>query len=429
MATAFGYPIHQPLPSSAASLASSEPDSRFDTSKKWTTVDMLAQDKLFQWTECRIWINASIVNDIREQGGAEQKTPTPAPDRSAVNAFLRDPKKEKTGELLKQRYCETPVGLHGSAYFVFGLPRVKRIVKDLNDDLDINQKADDRPREDRPENRSDSLRETRNDRFGETRQLGEILPDYKLGESRIDYKLGESRPGYKLGESRNDYKFEENQRLGEGRNNYKEENPPEYSRGDFKLGESRADYKLGESRADYKLGESRTDYKLGERRTNRLGDTRREEPRNTRPSSRRTGGENEAPSISRTTSGRQDDRKPNPLGQSAAYDLSSGYRDDLRQSRRARPEVRASEEPNQYASRVSPDRGEPANDKKSWAVDPPLYASRVLPDRRPDPRERYDDIQSWRPQDQSPRALPPPPPPPPPFHLAASGRYEGVVRR
>ena len=382
---------------------------------------MLAQDKLFQWTECRIWINASIVNDIREQGGAEQKTPTPAPDRSAVNAFLRDPKKEKTGELLKQRYCETPVGLHGSAYFVFGLPRVKRIVKDLNDDLDINQKADDRPREDQPENRSDSLRETRNDRFGETRQLGEILPDYKLGESRIDYKLGESRPGYKLGESRNDYKFEENQRLGESRNNYKEENPPEYSRGDFKL---------GESRADYKLGESRTDYKLGERRTNRLGDTRREEPRNTRPSSRRTGGENEAPSISRTTSGRQDDRKPNPLGQSAAYDLSSGYRDDLRQSRRARPEVRASEEPNQYASRVAPDRGEPANDKKSWAVDPPLYASRVLPDRRPDPRERYDDIQSWRPQDQSPRALPPPPPPPPPpFNLAASGRYEGVVRR
>ena len=409
--------------------ASSEPDSRFDTSKKWTTVDMLAQDKLFQWTECRIWINASIVNDIREQGGAEQKTPTPAPDRSAVNAFLRDPKKEKTGELLKQRYCETPVGLHGSAYFVFGLPRVKRIVKDLNDDLDINQKADDRPIEDRPENRSDNLRETRNDRFGETRRLGEIQPDYKLGESRIDYKLGESRidyksgesrPGYKLGESRNDYKFEESQRLGESRNNYKEENPPEYSRGDYKLGESRADYKLGESRADYKLGE---------RRTNGLGDTRREEPRNTRPSSRRTGGENEAPSISRTTSGRQDDRKPNPLGQSAAYDLSSGYRDDLRQSRRARPEVRASEEPNQYASRVAPDRGEPANDKKSWAVDPPLYASRVLPDRRPDPRERNDDIQSWRPQDQSPRALPPPPPPPPPFHLAASGRYEGVVRR
>lgn len=134
------------------------------------------------------------------------------------------------------------------------------------------------------------------------------------------------------------------------------------------------------------------------------------------------------PGISRTTSGRQDDIKPNPLGQSGAYDLSNSYREDLRESRRARPEPREVADSGLYASRAAYDI------KRSWKADPPLYASKVLPDRPLGGGERYDDIESWRPQNPSPRArddypLPRPPPPPPPIQHAPSGRYADVIRR
>ncbi|XP_011435944.3 uncharacterized protein [Magallana gigas] len=419
------YPVYPDVPMKPLS---SDPGSRFDTNKSRGSVNMMAQDKMFQWTECRIWINSNIVNEIMEQGGVVPPAPESKRNINVVNSFLSDPKKTKTGDLLKQRYCESLVGLQGSSYFVFGLPRVRRIVRDVNEDLQPDQQADDSTGKlsDVRDDRGENIRDTKNDIFPESRRLGEKRNDYKLGESRADKKLGESRNDYRLGESRADYK------LGE-------------SRADYKLGESRADYKLGESRADYRLGESRADYKLGESRFDQLGDTRKDrlrEPTNRPWESRNDRGRgavddrqnlresSRPPGISRTTSGRQDDIKSNPLGQSGAYDLSNTYREDLRESRRARPEPRESADSGLYASRVAYDM------KKSWKADPPLYASKVLPDRPPGGGERYDDIESWRPQIPSPRARddyplprPPPPPPPPPISHAPSGRYADVIRR
>lgn len=352
---------------------------------------------MFQWTECRIWINSNIVNEIMEQGGAIP--PALESKRNIVNNFLSDPKKTKTGDLLKQRYCESLVGLQGSSYFVFGLPRVRRIVRDVNEDLQPDPQANDSTGQlsDVRDDRRENIRETKNDIFPESQRLEGKRNDYKLGESRTDKKLGESR-------------------------------------NDYRLGESRADYKLGESRADYKLGESRND---------QLGDTRKDrlrEPTNRPWESKNDGGRgvvddrqnlresSRPPGISRTTSGRQDDIKPNPLGQSGAYDLSNSYREDLRESRRARPEPREVADSGLYASRAAYDI------KRSWKADPPLYASKVLPDRPLGGGERYDDIESWRPQNPSPRArddypLPRPPPPPPPIQHAPSGRYADVIRR
>ncbi|XP_062583484.1 uncharacterized protein LOC134245223 [Saccostrea cucullata] len=431
-------------------------DSRFDTNRKRTAVDMMARDKLFQWTECRVWINSAIVADIMDtqKPGDKPHPPAPTSERSAVTTFLRDPKKEKTGGLLKQKYCESMIGLQGSSYFVFGIPRVKRVVKDLKEDLELN--TENNPNRKETPERTDFPSETRKDRSRESpddNKLGESRYNIKLGESRKDYKLGESRYDYKLGESRSDYK------LGE-------------SRSDFKLGESRTDYKLGESRYNYKFGESRSDNKFEDNGNDRLGDTRNNrlkesqnrmgESRNGRLGetldvSRRDGSrqdrESEPPDSFRSSSRRQDDFKPIPLGQSGAYDFSSSYRQDLRESRRPRPEPREPEEPNLYSSRrprpeprepeepnlyssrVVPDRR--ADDRGVYSSrvlpDPPPYGARVLPDRPPpDTRERYDDIQSWMPDNQppkSPRSRYDYPLPPPPSHLQASGRYTSVIRK
>ncbi|XP_061165920.1 nipped-B-like protein [Saccostrea echinata] len=425
-------------------------DSRFDTNSKRTAVDMMARDKLFQWTECRVWINSAIVADIMDTHKSADKShpPAPAPERNAVTTFLRDPKKEKTGGLLKQKYCESMIGLQGSSYFVFGLPRVRGIVKDLTEDLGLNSEKNPDRRE-TPE-KTDYLSETQKDTSRGSPD------DIKLGESRYDYKLGESRSDNILGESRNDYKFGESRsdnKLGENRYDYKLGE----SRNDYKLGESRSDNKFGKSRNDYKLGESRNDYKFEDIGNDRLGDTRNnrlkesqkrmgesrndrlgetlDDRRSLRDSSRQDR-ENEPPDSFRSSSRRQDDFKPNPLGQSGAYDFSSSYRQDLRESRRPRPEPREPEEPNLYSSRVMPDRR--ADDRGMYSSrvlpDPPSYGPRVLPERPSDPRDRYDDIQSWMPDSQLPKAprsrddypLPPPPPPP---HRQASGRYTGVIRK
>ncbi|XP_048764011.1 uncharacterized protein LOC125672007 [Ostrea edulis] len=394
---------HQTSPPSA--------DSRFDTNRKRTAVDMMARDKLFQWTECRVWINSTIVTDIMETTNPADKSPfsTPVSERNAVTTFLRDPKKEKTGELLKQKYCESMVGLQGSAYFVFGLPRVKRIVKDVDEDLG---KGSDQSES------LDRLRETRNDRLQESTYLRESRND-QLGETRTE----------KLGNTKNDRVIEpQNNRIGESRNN-------------------------------------------GLRETL---DDRRYLRESSRPDR-----ENNPPDSFRSSNRRQDDYKPNPLGQSGAYDLSSSFREDLRESRKPRDP----EESNLYSSRVVPDRQEPADDRGMYASrilpnrspgelrksryndppsnrspeelrksryndppsnrspgelrksrynDPPSYAFGGIPDQQPSPREQYNDIQSWLPYGQSPkpsRSREDYPLPNPPPHREASGRYTGVIRR
>jgi hypothetical protein len=361
-----------------------------------------------------VWINSTIVTDIMEKRDSADKPhppSSPAPERNAVTTFLRDPKKEKTGELLKQRYCESMVGLQGSAYFVFGLPRVRRIVKDVNEDLGIPEKGSDQSES------LDRLRETRNDTLQESTNLRGSRND-QLGETRNE-RLGSTK----------------NERLGEPQSN------PNVESGKNGLGETI--------------------------------DDRRKPPDNFWSSSRR-----------------QDDYKPNPLGQSGAYELSNTVREDLRESRKPRPEdsnlyssrvlpdrreptddrnlyssrlnnsvrddLRESrkprpEESNLYSSRVFPDRQEPGDDRnlyssripvlpnqspeelrKSRYNNPPPYAFGAPPDQQPTPREQYDDVQGWMPYGQSPK---PPrsredyPLPNPPPHREASGLYTGVIRR
>lgn len=76
---------------------------------------------MFQWIECWIWINFNIVNEIMEQGGVVFFVFEFKCNINVVNSFFLDLKKIKIGDLLKQRYCESLVGLQGSLYFVFGL--------------------------------------------------------------------------------------------------------------------------------------------------------------------------------------------------------------------------------------------------------------------------------------------------------------------